>query len=45
MKNKLCIEAINYACFKLEEKITRSVKKNKSNFINIIGDKFAMSIR
>ena len=24
---------------------TRSVKKNKNNFINIIGDKFAMSIR
>ena len=39
------MKPINYACFKLEEKITRSVKKNKSNFINIIGDKFAMSIR
>ena len=37
--------AINYACFKLEEKITRCVKKNKRDFINIIGDKFAMSIR
>ena len=23
----------------------RIVKKNKSNFINVIGDKFAMSIR
>ena len=32
IKNKLCIKAINYACFKLEEKITRDVKKNKSNF-------------
>ena len=39
------MKAINYACFKLEEKITRSVKQNESNFINIIGDKFAMSIR
>ena len=45
IKNKLCMKAINYACFKLEEKITRSVKQNESNFINIIGDKFAMSIR
>ena len=45
IKNKLCIKAINYACFKLEEKITRSVKKNKSNLISIIGDKFAISIR
>ena len=39
------MKAINYACFKLEEKITRDVKKNDNNFINIIGDKFAMSIR
>ena len=39
------MKAINYACFKLEEKITRSAKQNKSNFINIMGDKFAMSIR
>ena len=29
------MEAINYASFKMEEKITESVKKNKSNFINI----------
>ena len=29
----------------LEEKTTRSVKKNKNNFINVIGNKFAMSIR
>ena len=28
-----------------EEKNTRSVKENKSNFIDVIGDKFAMSIR
>ena len=27
-----------------KKKNTRSVKKNKNNFINIIGDKFAMSI-
>ena len=39
------MKTINYAYFKLEEKITGSIKKNKSNFINIIGDKFAMSIR
>ena len=45
IKNKLCMKAINYASFKLEEKINRSVKQNKSNFINIMGDKFAMSIR
>ena len=32
-------------CFKLEEKTTASVKKNKSNFIKVIGDTFAMSIR
>ena len=29
----------------LEEKTTRSVKKNKNNFINVVGNKFAMSIR
>ena len=45
IKNKLRMKAINYACFKLEEKTTRSVKKNKNNFINVIGNKFAMSIR
>ena len=28
-----------------KKKITGSVKKNQSDFINIIGDKFAMSIR
>ena len=33
------MKLINYACFKLEQKTTKSVKKNKSNFINIIGDK------
>ena len=27
------------------KKPTRSIKKNKNNFINVIGDKFAMSIR
>ena len=44
IKNKLHMKAINYAFFKLGEKATRSVKKNKNNFINIIGDKFPMSI-
>ena len=38
------MKAINYTCFKLEEKTTKSVKKNK-NFINIIGNKFAISIK
>ena len=39
------MKAICYACFKLEKKATRVVKKKKNNFINVIGDKFAMSIR
>ena len=34
----------NHACFKRKEKAIRSVKKNKSNFINIIGNKFDMSV-
>ena len=38
------MKAINYTCFKPEEEATRSVKKNKNNFSNVIGDKFAMSI-
>ena len=45
IKNKLDMKAINYSCFKLEEKITRGAKKNNSNFINIIGNKFTMSIK
>ena len=45
IKNKVWMKAINYACFKLEEKIIKRFKKNKSIFINIIGDKFTMSIR
>ena len=28
-----------------KKKTARSVKKNKNNFINVMGDKFAMSIR
>ena len=28
IKNKLSMKAINHACFKLEEKVTRSVKNN-----------------
>ena len=39
------MKAIYYSCFQLEVKTIRSVKKNKNNFINVIGDKFAMSIR
>ena len=34
IKNKLRIKAINYAYFKLEERATRGVKKNKNKFIN-----------
>ena len=36
--NKLCM-------LQTGRKITRSVKKDKSNFVNIIGDRFAVSIR
>ena len=45
IKNKLCMKATNYACFKLEGKAMRDVKNNKSNFIIVIGDKFVMSIK
>ena len=38
-------ETINGACFKLEEKANRSVKKKKNNFISVVEDKFIMSIR
>ena len=38
------MKAINYVGFKPEEKATRSVKKNKNNFINIIRDPFAASM-
>ena len=41
VKNKLRINAKNYAYFKLEEKATKSVKKNKKSFSH----EFAMSIR
>ena len=37
------MKAINYGYFNLKKK--SSVKQNKRNFIKIIGDKFAMSIR
>ena len=37
------MKAINYVYFNLKKK--SSVKQNKRNFIKIIGDKFAMSIR
>ena len=33
------MKAINHARFKLKEKANRSAKKNKNNFINVIGDK------
>ena len=38
------MKAINYKCFKLEEKTTRRVKTNKNNFTNVIADIFPMSI-
>ena len=31
------MKAMKHACFKLLEKTTRSVKKNKNNFISVIG--------
>ena len=36
--NKLCM-------LQTGRKTNRSVKKNKNNFINVVGDKFAMIIR
>ena len=30
------MKAINHACFKMEEKATKSVKKKKNNFINVV---------
>ena len=39
------MKAIYYACFKLEEKTTKSVEKKRNNFINIARDKFAISIK
>ena len=30
------MQATHYACSKLEEKATKSVKNNKSNFINVV---------
>ena len=35
------MKAINQACFKLEGKHTRSIKKKKNYFINTTGDKLA----
>ena len=39
------MKAINHACFRLVEKATRSVKKNKNNFIKVIVNTFAISNR
>ena len=44
MLNKLYIKAINYTCFKLQEKATTRVKNDKCNFADVIGNKFTMSI-
>ena len=38
------VNPVIYVCFKLEEKTTRSVNKNKNNFINVIRDRFPMSV-
>ena len=45
IRNKLHMKAINYVCFKLEEKATGSIKKNKNNSISLTRDKFAMKTR
>ena len=45
IENKLRLKAINHAYSKLEEQVTKSVKKNKNNFITVIGAKLAMNIR
>ena len=37
IKDKLCMKAINYACSRLNEEATKSVKKIKNSFINVIG--------
>ena len=39
------MKVTNYAYFKLKEKATRTVKKNKNNVINGIGEKLAMTIK
>ena len=44
-QKQIRMRAMKPACFKLEEKATRSVKNNKNSFISIIGEKFALSIR
>ena len=38
------MKAVNFACFKLGEKASKSVKKNKNNFINVIENKLTMSL-
>ena len=39
------MKGIKYTCFKLGKKAAKKVKKNKNNFINIVGNKFTMSNR
>ena len=41
IKNKLCVKAVNYVSYKVEEKAARSVTKNKINLINVTGDKLS----
>ena len=39
------MKAVNTACFKLEPKANNGDKKNKNNFVIILGDQFTMRIR
>ena len=45
IRNKSCMIAIDYVFSKLQAKVTRGIENNRSNFINIIGNKFVMSIK
>ena len=38
------MKAIDYTYFELDEKATRSVKKNKNNFVSVIGEIFPISV-
>ena len=38
------MKAIDYAFFELDEKATRSVKKNKNNFVSVVGETFPVSV-
>ena len=44
IKNKLHVKAIKFACFILGEKLLEVLKRIKTGFFNMKGDKFAMSV-